>query len=114
MTSYDHICVHRSYKYQYMEKVKIIVSELVQDVNQLNNGEFINVCSLFFKNLLFVNDNIVKKVLGHEGNKVICKELYILSKSNGKYICVYFVLTLTVFILYYVLFILATTSIHFQ
>lgn len=68
-----------------MEKVKIIISELIQNVNQLNNEKLVDVCSLYFKNFLFVDDDIVKEILIHEGNKVILKELNILSKSNGKY-----------------------------
>lgn len=69
-----------------MEKVKTIVSKFKQNVNLLNNEEFVHVCSSFFENLLFVDDKVVKNILIHDGNKIILKELNTLSKSNGNFI----------------------------
>lgn len=66
-----------------MEKVKNVVSELKDDVNQLNNEEFVNVCSLFYKKLQFVDSQIVNVVLNHESNKITILKLYNLSKLNG-------------------------------
>lgn len=68
-----------------MEKVKNIVLELKDDVNQLNNEEFVNVCSLFYKRLQFLDDSIVNVVLNHEANKITIIKLYNLSKLNGNY-----------------------------
>lgn len=77
------LCIHRLYKFEYMEKVKNVVSELKDDVNQLNNEEFVNVCSLFYKKLQFVDSQIVNVVLNHESNKITILKLYNLSKLNG-------------------------------
>jgi len=74
------------YKFKYIEQVQNIVSELKDDVNQLNNNEFVNICSLFYKNLQVVSDKILNKMLSHEANKVIIYKLYKLSKLNGNYI----------------------------
>jgi hypothetical protein len=68
-----------------MEKVKNIVLELKDDVNQLNNEEFVNVCSLFYKRLQFLDDQLVNVVLNHEANKITILKLYNLSKLNGNY-----------------------------
>ncbi|XP_029344827.1 serine-protein kinase ATM [Acyrthosiphon pisum] len=70
------------YKFKYMEKVNNIVLELKTDVNQLNNEAFVNVCSLFHKQLQFVDGQIVNELMNHETNKVIMSELYNLSKLN--------------------------------
>jgi len=66
-----------------MEKVNNIVSELKTDVNQLNNQSFVNVCSLFHKQLQFVNGIIVNDLMNHSTNKVVMSELYNLTKFNG-------------------------------
>jgi len=66
-----------------MEKVNNIVLELKTDVNQLKNEAFVNVCSLFHKQLKFVDGKIVNELMNHETNKVIISELYNLSKLNG-------------------------------
>ncbi|XP_060874698.1 serine-protein kinase ATM isoform X2 [Metopolophium dirhodum] len=70
------------YKFKYMEKVNNIVLELKTNVNQLNNEAFVNVCSLFHKQLQFVDGKIVNELMNHETNKVIASELYNLSKLN--------------------------------
>jgi len=72
-----------------MEKVNNIVLELKTDVNQLNNEEFVNVCSLFHKQLQFVDDKIVNELMNHKTNKFIISELYNLSKFNGNNINLY-------------------------
>lgn len=69
-----------------MEKVNTVVLELEEETNQLNNEEFINICSLFYEKLQLVDDKIVNKILNHEANKVILQKLYNLSKLNGNYI----------------------------
>lgn len=63
-----------------------IISELKDDVNQLNNNEFVNICLLFYKHLQVVNDKILNKMLNHDANKIIIYKLYKLSKLNGNYI----------------------------
>lgn len=68
-----------------MEKVKIIVSKLKENINQLDNEELVTVYLSFYKNLQSGDDKIVKEILSHEGNKVISKELVTLSKLNGNY-----------------------------
>lgn len=79
-----------------MEKVNNIFLELKTDVNQLNNEEFVNVCSLFHKQLQFVDDKIVKELMNHKTNKVIMSELYNLSKFNGNniYYFIHFIIQL--------------------
>lgn len=64
-----------------MNKVKNIVSELKDDVNE----KFVNVCSVFYKKLQIVDDEIVNKILNHEANKIIKSKLYNLSKYIGDY-----------------------------
>jgi len=66
-----------------MENVNDIVSELKADVNQLNNEAFVNVCSLFLKQLQFLDGMIVNDLMNHKTNKIIMSELYNLSKLNG-------------------------------
>lgn len=65
-----------------MEKVKNIVSELKDDVH---NEKFVNVCSVFYKKLQIVDDEIVNKILNHETNQIIKYKLYNLSKYIGDY-----------------------------
>lgn len=65
-----------------MEKVNNIVSELNTHENQ-HNEAFVNVCSLFYKKLQFVDDIIVNKLMNHNTNNVIMAKLYNLSKYNG-------------------------------
>jgi len=86
------ICPYSSYKFKYMEIVNNIVSELKTDVNQLNNEAFVNVCSLFHKQLQLVDGIIVNDLMNHKTNKVIMSELYNLSKFNGNniYFSIYF------------------------
>lgn len=68
-----------------MEKVNSVVSKLKEETNQLNNEDFINVCTSFYKTLQLVDDKIVNKILNHEANKFILQKLYNLSKLNGNY-----------------------------
>lgn len=77
-----------------MEKVNNIILELKTDVNQLNNEAFVNVCSLFHKQLQFVDFKIVNELMNHKTNKVIMSELYKLSKLNGNniYYSIHFIL----------------------
>lgn len=72
---------YRLHTSKYMDKVKTIVLEL----EELNNEEFVIVCSLFYKNLQFVDNKIINTILDHEGNKVIINKLYYLSKLNGNF-----------------------------
>lgn len=69
-----------------MEKIKNIVLKIKDDEGHLNNAEFVNVSSLFYKNLLLANSKIINELLGHEANKVIILKLYNLSKPNGNII----------------------------
>ncbi|XP_026809071.1 serine-protein kinase ATM isoform X1 [Rhopalosiphum maidis] len=72
----------KSYKLKYMEKVNNIVTELNTDVNHHNNEAFVNVCTLFHKQLQFVDDIIINELMNHKTNKVIMTKLYNLSKYN--------------------------------
>lgn len=74
-----------------MKKVKNIVSELKDDVNQSNNEEFVNVCSSFYKKLQFFDGQIVNIVLNHDSNKMSILKLYNLNKLNGNY-NIYFII----------------------
>jgi len=69
-----------------MEKINNIVLKLKDDVNELNNNEFVNICVLFYKQIQFLDSKIVDIILNHEANKVIIYKLYNLSKLNGNLI----------------------------
>lgn len=65
-----------------MKEMKIIISEL-DNANQLNNEEFVTICSLFFQKLQYVDEKIANKILDHETNKIIINKLHYISKLNG-------------------------------
>lgn len=70
-----------------MEKVKNILFKHKDNINKLNDKDFVDVCSLFYKNMQLVDDKIINKVLNHEANKCIAIKLYNFCKLNGNKCC---------------------------
>lgn len=67
-----------------MEKLKNILCEQKDGINKLNNKEFVEVCSQFYKKLQFVDGQILNRILSHESNKFIILKIYNISKLHGK------------------------------